>query len=72
MSAIQITNIQVKNPKDYFQSEIDIVLDCEVFHELSREFEFRVVYIGSANNSDKDQILDLMRIQPMPVGNNSL
>ena len=68
MSAILITNIHIKNPKDYFTEEIQMRLDIEILQNLSREFEFRVVYIGSPDSSKKDQVLELIKIQPLPIG----
>ena len=68
MSAILITNILIKNPKDYFTEEIQMRLDIEILQSLSREFEFQVVYIGSPDSSEKDQVLELIKIQPLPIG----
>lgn len=68
MSAILITNIHIKNPKDYFTEEIKMRLDIEILQTLSREFEFHVVYIGSPDSSKKDQVLELIKIQPLPIG----
>lgn len=68
MSAVLITNISIRNPKDYFTEPIRMRLDLEVLHVLSREVEFRVVYIGSPDSSEKDQVLELVRLQPLPVG----
>lgn len=68
MSAILITNILINNPKDYFTEPIKMRFDLEILQSLSREFEFRVVYIGSPDDSDKDQVLQLIKIKPHPVG----
>ena len=68
MSAILITNILIKNPKDYFTEEIQMQFDLEVLQTLSREFDFRVVYIGSPDDSKKDQVLELITIKPLPIG----
>ena len=72
MSAILITNIHIRNPKDYFTEDIQMCFDIEILQTLSREFEFRVVYIGSPDSSEKDQVLELIRIQPLPVGKFSI
>ena len=69
MSSIHITNIKVNNPKDYFQTPIRLSVDLEVFHMLSKPFEFQVIYIGSADDPNQDQVLQLTKIQPMPIGN---
>ena len=68
MSAILITNILIHNPKDYFTEDIQMRFDLEVLQSLSRIFEFRVVYIGSPDDSEKDQVLELIKIRPLPVG----
>ena len=68
MSAILITNISIRNPKDYFTEPIQMRIDFELLQSLSREFEFRVVYIGSPDDSEKDQVLELIKIKPLPVG----
>ena len=68
MSAIIIRNIKVGNPKDQFLSNIELDIELEVFQELSKEFEIKIVYIGSADNPSKDQVLELSKIQPLPLG----
>lgn len=35
---------------------------------INIELEFKVVYVGSAENSDKDQILQTVMVGPVPVG----
>ena len=68
MSAILIPNIVIKNPKDYFTEDIQIRFDLEVLQMVIREFELRIVYIGSPDDPEKDQVLELVKIQPLPLG----
>lgn len=68
MSAILVPNIVIKNPKDYFTEDIQIRFDLEILQVLCREFELRIVYIGSPDDSEKDQVLELIKIQPLPLG----
>ena len=71
MSAIMISNIRVKNPKDYFMSTIDIELDLKVFQTVSRPFQLKVVYVGSPDDPHQDQVIELANFSPLPLGRSS-
>ena len=63
-----ITNIRVKNPKDYYQRPIELEVDLQVFQTLSRPFEFQVVYVASPDDPHQDQIIEMANFSPLPLG----
>lgn len=81
MSSINVLNIIVLNPiarfKDAFQFEI--VFEClselkngklirKLYNSLLLDIEWKVIYIGSAEDDSYDQVLDSVLIGPLQVG----
>ena len=68
MSLIQVTNIIIKNPKDVFTAPIDISLRLCVLERIQEELKFMFVYVGSAQSSDNDQVLEQIIINELEKG----
>lgn len=70
MSAVSLTNITVlDNPTKITNPfQFDIVFECLV--PLQHDLEFKIVYVGSAEDDRFDQTLDCIEVGPVPVGIN--
>lgn len=80
MSLINIVNMDVLDNPTNFQSPLrfEITFECTSSlppyqnedGSLSQDIEWKVVYVGSAENSSHDQVLDEITVGPIPVGIN--
>mmetsp|Transcript_27556 Transcript_27556/g.31731 ORF Transcript_27556/g.31731 Transcript_27556/m.31731 type:complete len:204 (-) Transcript_27556:163-774(-) len=68
MSAINITNIVVNNNPANFEDSFSFDITFECLTPLTQDIEFKLIYIGSAENEDFDQILDNVFIGPLTYG----
>lgn len=50
---------------------VGIAIDRKICHENSLDIEWKLIYVGSAESTDKDQELDTCMVGPVPVGVNS-
>eukprot|EP01102_Stenamoeba_stenopodia_P000145 TRINITY_DN1010_c0_g3_i1.p1 TRINITY_DN1010_c0_g3~~TRINITY_DN1010_c0_g3_i1.p1 ORF type:complete len:178 (-),score=36.37 TRINITY_DN1010_c0_g3_i1:249-743(-) len=68
MSLVSITNVVVHNNPSSFQSpfQFEIVFDC--LAELKEDLEWKVIYVGSAENPKFDQVLDTIFVGPVVPG----
>jgi len=57
------------NPTNY-RNPIQFEITFECTAELTHDIEWKVVYVGSAENSSFDQVLDEIEVGPVPVGIN--
>lgn len=71
MSKIFITNVVVlDNPCNFFKPfQFEVTLECIV--ELPDDLEWKMVYVGSADSEEHDQILDTIYVGPVPEGRHS-
>ncbi|ETO30892.1 hypothetical protein RFI_06229 [Reticulomyxa filosa] len=67
--SIQITNVKVlSNPSKFTDPfKFLITFDC-VAPGIKGDLEWKLVYVGSADNEDKDQELDSVFVGPVHVG----
>lgn len=54
----------------YFQNPFQFEITFECLQELDDDLEWKVVYVGSAEDSAHDQILEEVLVGPVPVGVN--
>lgn len=69
MSALTITHVELaSNPTAL---EADIVMDVmfETFQRIESGLSFQLLYVGSADDVSKDQILDTVEMKPLDKGN---
>merc|ERR1711933_360907 len=65
MGSIEVLN----NPATFTSSfKFQITFDCVT--KLEKELEWKLVYVGSADNEDNDQELDSILVGPVRVGKN--
>eukprot|EP00041_Stephanoeca_diplocostata_P022315 m.531252 g.531252 ORF g.531252 m.531252 type:complete len:216 (+) comp22030_c0_seq1:216-863(+) len=70
MAAVTVTNIDVLNNPAKFTDpfQFEITFDCNA--ELHDDLEWKIIYVGSAESEDHDQVLDSILVGPIPVGTN--
>lgn len=68
MSSINIVNIVCKNPKDLFTNQFHFEIVFECLSELKNDIEWKLIYIGKADDPSHDQELDSVLIGPLQVG----
>ena len=68
MSAIHVLNIKVLNPNAKFKEDFQFEIVFECLSELKKEIEWKVVYIGNADDEKYDQELESIEIGPLKLG----
>lgn len=68
MSTVNVINIVCKNPIDKFTSQFKFEIVFECLAELKEDIEWKLTYIGKADDPSLDQELDSVLIGPLQVG----
>lgn len=71
MSIINITDIVVLENPAKFTDPYRFKVTFECIAPLEDDIEWKLIYVGSAQTTDKDQELDTCMVGPVPVGVNS-
>ncbi|KAG0145370.1 hypothetical protein CROQUDRAFT_658824 [Cronartium quercuum f. sp. fusiforme G11] len=71
MSIVNITDIAVLHNPAKFTDPYQFKITFECIAPLEDDIEWKLIYVGSAENTDKDQELDTCMVGPVPVGVNS-
>lgn len=68
MAKVHITNVVVlDNPSSFFNPfQFELTFEC--IEELKEDLEWKMIYVGSAESEDFDQILDTIYVGPVPEG----
>jgi len=71
MAAIIVTNVEVRNNPAKFKDPFvfDITFEA-IAPGIKEELEWKLLYVGSADNSEYDQELDSVFVGPVSVGKN--
>ncbi|KAJ3312997.1 ASF1 anti-silencing function 1 [Boothiomyces sp. JEL0838] len=75
MSLVNLVNVEIlNNPSGYFDN-FQFEITFEVLSELQEDLEFKVIYVGSAESTNNDQVLESVMVGPgisyvivVPVG----
>ncbi|KAJ1975089.1 Histone chaperone asf1 [Dimargaris verticillata] len=70
MSLVNITNIKIEDNPTLFLSPYQMEITFECIEPLQDDLEFKLIYVGSADNSLQDQELESVLVGPVPVGVN--
>lgn len=68
MSIVNVINVLCKNPIDKFSSQFKFEIVFECLEELKNDIEWKLIYIGKADDPSYDQELDSILIGPLQVG----
>jgi len=70
MALVNVTNMVVLDNPAPFGNPLQFEITFECLQSLQDDLEWKVVYVGSAENSTHDQTLDEILVGPVPVGVN--
>lgn len=72
--AIVITNVEVLDDVAPFLSPLkfDITFECLQALQEDTDIDIKVIYVGSAEDPSKDQVLDEVSVGPVPIGLNKI
>ncbi|KAI8995007.1 histone chaperone [Pilobolus umbonatus] len=70
MSLVNILNIQVLDNPTAFNNPFQFEITFECNAPLKDDLEWRMIYVGAAESSEYDQVLDSIMVGPIPVGVN--
>ncbi|KAL9658366.1 hypothetical protein ABK040_015686 [Willaertia magna] len=70
MSKVKVTNVSLKNPVAKFTDnfEMDVSFDC--LEPVEGDLEWELVFVGSSESKDCDQVLESVLVGPVKVGSN--
>lgn len=68
MAKVQLCNVVVlDNPAPFFNPfQFELTFEC--IEELKEDLEWKMIYVGSAESEEHDQILDTICVGPIPEG----
>lgn len=69
MAHVKITDVTVLNNPAFFLTPFEFEINFECFKELQDDLEFKVTYVGDADDPQYDQVLEEVAIGPVYVGN---
>jgi len=70
MALVNVVNMLVLDNPTSFTSPFQFEITFECLQELDDDLEWKVLYVGSAKDASRDQILDEILVGPIPVGVN--
>ncbi|KAL1920623.1 uncharacterized protein VTP21DRAFT_1000 [Calcarisporiella thermophila] len=68
MSIVNITNVQILDNPTPFLNPYQFEITFECISPLKEDLEWKIIYVGSAENEELDQVLDSIMVGPVPVG----
>eukprot|EP00523_Entomoneis_sp_CCMP467_P013897 CAMPEP_0168796524 /NCGR_PEP_ID=MMETSP0725-20121227/16808_1 /TAXON_ID=265536 /ORGANISM="Amphiprora sp., Strain CCMP467" /LENGTH=207 /DNA_ID=CAMNT_0008847659 /DNA_START=273 /DNA_END=896 /DNA_ORIENTATION=+ len=68
MALVNVVNMVVLDNPCNFQNPFQFEITFECLQELQDDLEWKVLYVGSAHDATKDQVLDEILVGPVPVG----
>ncbi|XP_076926908.1 putative histone chaperone ASF1A [Bidens hawaiensis] len=69
MSAVNLTNVTVLNNPALFLSPFQLEISYECLLPLKDDLEWKLTYVGSAEDETYDQVLESVLVGPINVGN---
>lgn len=68
MAKVNICNVMVLDNPSSFVSPIQFEITFECLEDLKEDLEWKIVYVGSAESEDYDQVLDTVLVGPLVGG----
>jgi len=70
MAKVNISSVRVvgPNPSPTFSDPFRFEITLECFESLPDDIEFKLIYVGSAESDEHDQMLDSVLVGPLPEG----
>ncbi|XP_005107490.1 histone chaperone asf1b-B [Aplysia californica] len=68
MALVNICDVTVLNNPTSFLKPFQFEITFECLEDLPEDLEWRIIYVGSAESMDHDQVLDTILVGPVPGG----
>jgi histone chaperone ASF1 len=69
MALVNVTNVIVlNNPSNDIRSPFEFEITFECLQELQDDLEWKIIYVGNAEDSTQDQVLEEVMVGPVQVG----
>ncbi|XP_017787139.1 PREDICTED: histone chaperone asf1b [Nicrophorus vespilloides] len=68
MAKVQLCNITVMDNPSPFSNPFQFEITFECIEELKEDLEWKMIYVGSAESEEYDQVLDSVFVGPIPEG----
>jgi histone chaperone ASF1 len=69
MSKVHLVNVTaLTNQVPAFSSNMDFEITFDCMENLPEDLEWKLIFVGSADSSEHDQILDTVYVGPVPEG----
>lgn len=68
MAKVHVCNVLVQDNPSKFLSKFEFEITFECLEDLPEDLEWKIVYVGSAESEDYDQVLDTVYVGPVPEG----
>ncbi|KAH9523460.1 Histone chaperone asf1 [Bulinus truncatus] len=68
MALVNILDVTVLNNPTSFLKPFQFEITFECLEDLPEDLEWRIIYVGSAESMDYDQVLDTILVGPVPGG----
>lgn len=70
MAKVHVYNVLVLDNPSTFKSKFEFEITFECLEDLPEDLEWKIVYVGSAESEEYDQVLDTVYVGPVPEGRN--
>ncbi|KAK3729740.1 hypothetical protein QZH41_011202, partial [Actinostola sp. cb2023] len=68
MAKVNLCHVEIKANPASFLDPLEFEISFECSEELSEDLEWKIIYVGSAECCDFDQVLDAVLVGPVPIG----
>ncbi|CAD6215724.1 GSCOCG00000535001-RA-CDS [Cotesia congregata] len=68
MAKVQLANVAVLDNPSPFLNPFQFEVTFECIEELQEDLEWKMIYVGSAESEEFDQVLDTIYVGPIPEG----
>ncbi|XP_031553151.1 histone chaperone ASF1A-like [Actinia tenebrosa] len=68
MAKVNLCNVEIKENPASFIDPLEFEISFECSEELNEDLEWKIIYVGSAECADYDQVLDSVLVGPVPIG----
>lgn len=68
MAKVHIVNVVVLDNPSPFKNPFQFEITFECVEDLQEDLEWKIIYVGSAESEEHDQILDTVYVGPVPEG----
>eukprot|EP00049_Salpingoeca_infusionum_P025965 m.22924 g.22924 ORF g.22924 m.22924 type:complete len:217 (+) comp8432_c0_seq1:255-905(+) len=68
MALVRLIDVQIHNNPGSFLDDFQFEITFEASTDLPEDTEWKVIYVGSAQQEEHDQVLDSVLVGPVPTG----